>query len=208
MAKVKTRYVCANCGSVSSRWLGRCPQCGEWNTMTEETLQPEAPRKAGSMQRTGAETRPAALTDIAMEDMSRLETGIGELDRVLGGGLVPGALILLSGDPGIGKSTLVLQMAAAVCKKQGTVLYGSGEESQGQIKLRAQRLGIVTPDLFIQADTSLDAVLHEAERRKPCLLIVDSIQTMYCQDASRFLVRAMLTTMSPALLRSPTIMPS
>ena len=102
MAKVKTRYVCANCGSVSSRWLGRCPQCGEWNTMTEHRCKLEAPGKAGSMQRTGTETRPAALTDITMEDMSRLETGIGELDRVLGGGLVPGAQILLSGDPGIG----------------------------------------------------------------------------------------------------------
>ena len=158
MAKIKTRYVCSNCGSVSSRWLGRCPQCGEWNTMVEETVAPEAPKAAQSMARSGPASQAASLADIAMEDMARMETGIGELDRVLGGGIVPGALILLSGDPGIGKSTLVLQLAAAVCDKNGTVLYGSGEESAGQIKMRAQRLGISTPDLIIQADTSLDHI--------------------------------------------------
>ena len=181
MAKIKTRYVCSNCGSVSSRWLGRCPQCGEWNTMVEETVAPEAPKAAQSMARSGPASQAASLADIAMEDMARMETGIGELDRVLGGGIVPGALILLSGDPGIGKSTLVLQLAAAVCDKNGTVLYGSGEESAGQIKMRAQRLGISTPDLIIQADTSLDHILDEAKKRRP-LLVVDSIQTMYSQS--------------------------
>ena len=164
MAKIKTRYVCSNCGSVSSRWLGRCPKCGEWNTMVEETVAPEAPKAAQSMARSGPASQAASLADIAMEDMARMETGIGELDRVLGGGIVPGALILLSGDPGIGKSTLVLQLAAAVCDKNGTVLYGSGEESAGQIKMRAQRLGISTPDLIIQADTSLDHILDEAKK--------------------------------------------
>ena len=182
MAKIKTRYVCSNCGSVSSRWLGRCSQCGEWNTMVEETVAPEAPKAAQSMVRSGPASQAASLADIAMEDMARMETGIGELDRVLGGGIVPGALILLSGDPGIGKSTLVLQLAAAVCDKNGTVLYGSGEESAGQIKMRAQRLGISTPDLIIQADTSLDHILDEAKKRRPALLVVDSIQTMYSQS--------------------------
>ena len=182
MAKIKTRYVCSNCGSVSSRWLGRCPQCGEWNTMVEETVAPEAPKAAQSMARSGPASQAASLADIAMEDMARMETGIGELDRVLGGGIVPGALILLSGDPGIGKSTLVLQLAAAVCDKNGTVLCGSGEESAGQIKMRAQRLGISTPDLIIQADTSLDHILDEAKKRRPALLVVDSIQTMYSQS--------------------------
>ena len=182
MAKIKTRYVCSNCGSVSSRWLGRCPKCGEWNTMVEETVAPEAPKAAQSMARSGPASQAASLADIAMEDMARMETGIGELDRVLGGGIVPGALILLSGDPGIGKSTLVLQLAAAVCDKNGTVLYGSGEESAGQIKMRAQRLGISTPDLIIQADTSLDHILDEAKKRRPALLVVDSIQTMYSQS--------------------------
>lgn len=182
MAKIKTRYVCSNCGSVSSRWLGRCPQCGEWNTMVEETVAPEAPKAAQSMARSGPASQAASLADIAMEDMARMETGISELDRVLGGGIVPGALILLSGDPGIGKSTLVLQLAAAVCAKNGTVLYGSGEESAGQIKMRAQRLGISTPDLIIQADTSLDHILDEAKKRRPALLVVDSIQTMYSQS--------------------------
>ena len=181
MAKKKTRYVCTNCGSVSSRWLGRCPQCGEWNTMVEETVEPEAPKAAQSMARSGPASQAASLADIAMEDMARMETGIGELDRVLGGGIVPGALILLSGDPGIGKSTLVLQLAAAICDKNGSVLYGSSEESAGQIKMRAQRLGISTPDLIIQADTSLDHILDEAKKRRPSLLVVDSIQTMYSQ---------------------------
>ena len=181
MAKTKIRYVCANCGSVSSRWLGRCPQCGEWNTMMEEQAVPEPPKGVGARQGKGA--KPALLQDIAMEQMSRVRTGIGELDRVLGGGIVPGALILLSGDPGIGKSTLVLQIADAVCRHAGAVLYGSGEESAGQIKVRADRLGITASNLIIQADTSLDAVLQEAKRRRPVLLIIDSIQTMYSSDA-------------------------
>ena len=181
MAKTKIRYVCANCGSVSSRWLGRCPQCGEWNTMMEEQAVPEPPTGVGARQGKGA--KPALLQDIAMEQMSRVRTGIGELDRVLGGGIVPGALILLSGDPGIGKSTLVLQIADAVCRHAGAVLYGSGEESAGQIKVRAERLGITASNLIIQADTSLDAVLQEAKRRRPVLLIIDSIQTMYSSDA-------------------------
>lgn len=183
MAKRKTRYVCSNCGSVSSRWLGRCPQCGEWNTMTEEEEVAEAPKGSRSMQRSGEGTKPSSLQDIAMEKMTCIVTGIGELDRVLGGGIVPGALILLSGDPGIGKSTIVLQAAAAVCKTAGTVLYGSGEESAGQIKMRAQRLGIDAANLIIQADTSLDAVLQEARRLRPALLVVDSIQTMYSSEA-------------------------
>ena len=182
MAKAKIRYVCTSCGSVSSRWLGRCPQCGEWNTMAEETVTPEAPKAAQSMARSGPSSQATSLSDIALEDMTRVETGIGELDRVLGGGIVPGALILLSGDPGIGKSTLVLQLAAAVCAKNGAVLYGSGEESAGQIKLRAQRLGIAAPNLVIQADTSLDNILSEAHKRRPALVIVDSIQTMYSQS--------------------------
>lgn len=181
MARTKIRYVCANCGSVSSRWLGRCPQCGEWNTMMEEQAAPEPPKGVGTRQGKGA--KPALLQDIAMEQMSRVRTGIGELDRVLGGGIVPGALILLSGDPGIGKSTLVLQIADAVCRHAGAVLYGSGEESAGQIKVRAERLGITASNLIIQADTSLDAVLQEAKRRRPVLLIIDSIQTMYSSDA-------------------------
>ncbi|WP_301859094.1 DNA repair protein RadA [uncultured Megasphaera sp.] len=182
MAKAKTRYVCRSCGSVSSRWLGRCPQCGEWNTMEEETVQPPAAKAAGSFQRSGESTKAASLSDIAMEQMERIATGIGELDRVLGGGIVPGALMLLSGDPGIGKSTLVLQVAAAVCRRAGSVLYGSGEESAGQIKMRAQRLGIDAANLVVQADTSLDAILQEGHRRRPSLVIVDSIQTMYSGD--------------------------
>ncbi len=181
MAKRKTRYVCSACGGVSAQWLGRCPQCGEYSTLTEEEVRPEEPKRTDAFRRSGA--RPAKLGDIALEAMARIETGIGELDRVLGGGIVPGSLILLSGDPGIGKSTLVLQIADAVCRRSGAVLYGSGEESAGQIKVRAQRLGISAAELVIQADTSLDAVLDEAQRLRPALLIVDSIQTVYCSGA-------------------------
>lgn len=183
MAKRKTRYVCSNCGSISSRWLGRCPQCGEWNTMAEEEEIAEAPKGSRSIQRCGESVKPSSLPDIAMEKMARIVTGIGELDRVLGGGIVPGALILLSGDPGIGKSTIVLQAAAAVCQTTGPVLYGSGEESAGQIKMRAQRLGIDAANLLIQADTSLDAILQEARRLRPALVVIDSIQTMYSSEA-------------------------
>lgn len=151
--------------------------------MTEEEEVAEALKGSRSMLRSGEGTKPSSLQDIAMEKMTRIVTGIGELDRVLGGGIVPGALILLSGDPGIGKSTIVLQAAAAVCKTAGTVLYGSGEESAGQIKMRAQRLGIDAANLIIQADTSLDAVLQEARHLRPALLVVDSIQTMYSSEA-------------------------
>ena len=181
MAKIKTRFVCNNCGSVSTRWLGRCPQCGEWNTLVEEQTVPQAPKGVASSVRSEG-TEPELLKSVRMESMSRLQTGIDELDTVLGGGIVPGALILLSGDPGIGKSTLVLQTAAAVSREAGTVLYASGEESAGQIKMRADRLNIKVDDLFVQADTYLDSVLKEAKSRNVGLLIVDSIQTMYTSD--------------------------
>lgn len=181
MAKVRTRFVCSECGSVSTRWLGRCPHCGEWNTLAEETEKAAVPAAAASSVRQN-DTKLAPLGEIKLETVTRLTTGIGELDTVLGGGIVPGALILLSGDPGIGKSTLVLQTAAAVSNAAGPVLYASGEESAGQIKLRAERLGIDPQGLFVQADTYLDSVLKAAETEKAELLIVDSIQTMYTGD--------------------------
>jgi DNA repair protein RadA/Sms len=162
--------------------MGKCPQCGEWNTMQEEQIVPESSRAGSSRRQAAGKVKPASLRDIAMDVMTRKETGIAELDRVLGGGIVPGALILLSGDPGIGKSTLVLQIAAAVCRSHGTVLYGSGEESAGQIKLRARRLAIDEAGLMLMAETSLDSILLEAEQLKPQLLIVDSIQTMYSSE--------------------------
>jgi DNA repair protein RadA/Sms len=167
---------------VTSRWMGKCPQCGEWNTMQEEQIIPETSHSETMRRHADGTVKPESLRDIAMETMTRKETGIGELDRVLGGGIVPGALILLSGDPGIGKSTLVLQIAAAVCRGHGTVLYGSGEESAGQIKMRAQRLGIDEEGLMLMAETSIQDILAEAERMKPDLLVVDSIQTMYNRE--------------------------
>ncbi|WP_101912707.1 DNA repair protein RadA [Megasphaera vaginalis (ex Bordigoni et al. 2020)] len=179
MAKSKKRYVCEQCGSVFCSWFGRCPHCGEWNAIREETIVQDGPKKAAAVKRDGDSVRPALLNEIAMEKMRRLTTGIAEVDRVLGGGIVPGALMLLSGDPGIGKSTLVLQLSVAVSRHQGSVLYASGEESAGQIKLRADRLRLAADGLWIQADTFLDAILSEAEKKHPGLLIIDSIQTMY-----------------------------
>ena len=137
MAKSKTQYVCKACGSISSRWLGKCPQCGAWNTLIEQTVTPAATSTNRRRKRQGEAAAPTVLSAIAMEATSRLETHIGELDRVLGGGLVRGSIVLLSGDPGIGKSTLVLQLAAAIGKQGYAVLYGSGEESAAQIKMRA-----------------------------------------------------------------------
>ena len=135
MAKIKTRFVCNNCGSVSTRWLGRCPQCGEWNTLVEEQTVPQTPKGVASSVRSEG-TEPELLKSVRMESMSRLQTGIDELDTVLGGGIVPGALILLSGDPGIGKSTLVLQTAAAVSREAGTVLSDTSRKMTGSMPLK------------------------------------------------------------------------
>ncbi|WP_288772191.1 DNA repair protein RadA [uncultured Megasphaera sp.] len=183
MAKSKTQYVCKACGSISSRWLGKCPQCGAWNTLIEQTVTPAATSTNRRRKRQGEAAAPTVLSAIAMEATSRLETHIGELDRVLGGGLVRGSIVLLSGDPGIGKSTLVLQLAAAIGKQGYAVLYGSGEESAAQIKMRAQRLGITGTEIIVQAETSLENILREAGTRRPALVIIDSIQTMFCGES-------------------------
>jgi len=182
MAKVKTKFFCNNCGSESSRWMGRCPQCGEWNTLVEEIVKEDNKKVAAyvPVDKTGA--KPVPLTEIEMASLQRLATSYGEMDRVLGGGIVPGSLILLGGDPGIGKSTLLLQISHKIAENAGGVLYASGEESQMQLKLRAERLGINSSELSVMAITDLDAILEEAVTRKPQLLVIDSIQTMYTGD--------------------------
>lgn len=182
MAKKKTVFVCNNCGYETARWLGKCPSCQEWNTFAEEVvIEPgKGSASRGSIGKNAAKV--TALQDISVEDLPRIETGYEEVDRVLGGGIVPGALVLLGGDPGIGKSTLLMQVAAHVASTEGEVLYASGEESQMQLKLRADRLEVKTKGLHIMADTNVDSIIVEGETEKYKLLIVDSIQTMYSPE--------------------------
>jgi len=173
--KLKTFYTCQKCGLQSPKWLGRCPDCMEWNTLVEETAPPRA-GKGGSGK--GQISVPVLLRDVAAAEEDRIRCGIRELDRVLGGGVVPGSFILIGGDPGIGKSTLLLQGAARLADS-GEALYVTAEESARQIKLRAERLGISADRLLVLAETSLEAILERVEERKPAFLVVDSIQTIF-----------------------------
>ena len=179
MSKEKVVYVCDNCGYRTIKWLGKCPACGEWNTLKENNVAPKTAvaEKNLARQRKNGENKALALNTIADLSEERKDSGISELNRVLGGGLVLGELILLSGDPGIGKSTLALQMAAEIAKKE-TVMYISGEESAGQIKMRATRLGL-NSNLYILAQNDLSKAEEELKVIKPALVIVDSIQTVY-----------------------------
>lgn len=186
MAKGKTVFFCNECGHESAKWFGKCQACGRWNTAVEETVAPASStkHKSASLYRPigGESAKPVALSAIEMEEAKRIPTGYGEVDRVLGGGIVPGALILLGGDPGIGKSTLLLQVSGQIADGAGTVLYASGEESQSQLKLRADRLGINTDQLLVLGETNLMTILETAKTQKPTLLVVDSIQTMYMEQ--------------------------
>ncbi len=185
MAKRPTTvFVCQECGAQSPKWLGRCVECGAWSSLVEEHA--ERPGVAGPAAGTGhryAVNRPSSTaqlySDIAIEQHARMSTGIGEFDRVLGGGVVPGSLVLLGGEPGIGKSTLLLQAAANMARTIGPVLYSSGEESEHQIKARGERLGVIDAPLYLLAETCLERILEEIARLKPSLVIVDSIQTVY-----------------------------
>ncbi len=183
MAKRPTTvFVCQECGSQSPKWLGRCADCGAWNSLVEERTQPEAVGGAAGPHRYAmAGTIGAAqlYADIEIEHHKRLTTGIDEFDRVLGGGVVPGSLILLGGEPGIGKSTLLLQAAANMANSVGPVLYSSGEESEHQIKSRGERLNVGKAPLYLLAETCLERILEEIARIKPALVIVDSVQTIF-----------------------------
>ena len=174
-------FVCQECGAQSPKWLGRCADCGAWNSLVEERVAEPATAPAGN--RYGSLVPGGAgaqlYADVAYDTAARLSTGIGELDRVLGGGVVPGSLVLLGGEPGIGKSTLLLQAASNVARDTGPVLYSSGEESEHQIKSRGERLGVGRAPLYLLAETCLERVLEELIRLKPALLIVDSIQTIF-----------------------------
>src|SRR5438128_1894510 len=177
----KTVFVCEQCGSESPKWLGRCPDCGEWNSFAEERAQENggAPPSSHRYALAGAGGAATLYADVRVEQHARLTTGIDEFDRVLGGGIVPGSLVLLGGEPGIGKSTLLLQAAANIARSVGPVLYSSGEESEHQIKSRGERLSVGQSPLYLLAETCLERILEEIARIKPALVIVDSVQTVF-----------------------------
>ena len=177
MAKAKTVFYCTSCGNETPKWQGRCPACGAWNTIVEqENLTPKSLSKGSSRHISPFRAVKAIpLTEVETEQEIRFSTGMGELNRVLGGGAVKGSLVLIGGAPGIGKSTLMLQICQSLCAFS-KVLYVSGEESVSQLKLRAQRLGVQSQQLFVLSETSLGEVLQSVEQEQPDILIVDSIQ--------------------------------
>ena len=178
MKKPDTIYVCQSCGHQSRKWLGKCSECGEWNSLVEERAQPV--RKGGARSSfVLREVTAVPFTEIEPQDDARVSSGLTEFDRVLGGGIVPGTLVLIGGDPGIGKSTLLLQVADRLSHAETTVLYVSGEESERQIKLRGERLGIEAKNVFLLPETNLENIFHEIDRLKPGAIIVDSIQTVF-----------------------------
>ncbi len=178
MAKEKTIYTCQSCGNTAYKWLGRCPDCGAWNSYLEERVIEDKRRKPSSSASRPL-ARPEPLTGLDMREEERLSTGLIELDRVLGGGMVPGSAVLIAGDPGIGKSTLLLQAMARCASAGQKVLYVTGEESPRQIRLRGERLGSVDKNLFVYAETSVEAVLDAIEKLRPGVVVVDSVQTLY-----------------------------
>ena len=179
--KQKTIYLCSDCGYESPKWYGKCPSCGAWNTLSEYKVKPETATRGVLTTPERGQNKPVLLTEIDSATESRFQSGIGELDRVLGGGAVHGSFVLVGGEPGIGKSTLLLQMCQEMCRT-AKVLYVSGEESLRQIKLRASRLGIRSAQLFVLAETDMDEIVHETDLLEPDILIIDSIQTVYRRD--------------------------
>ena len=176
----KTFFFCQNCGYESVKWMGQCPGCQQWNTFVEESVTEASSGKKQQRSR----KQPVSLAEIQTEKEERTATGIGELDRVLGGGIVGGSLVLVGGDPGIGKSTLLLQVCRLLSLAGKKVLYISGEESLRQIKLRAQRLGSFNDNLLLLCETNLTDIREEAQKQKPEIMVIDSIQTMYNEDVS------------------------
>lgn len=178
MAKVKTQFVCQNCGYISPRYLGRCPNCNEWNTLVEETITPKPSSASNTLRRTGIhDNQPEPIDQVKFQSENRFKTKMEELNRVLGGGVVTGSLILIGGDPGIGKSTLMLQLSGEL-SQSGKILYVSGEESASQIKMRANRLGVSGGQLYVYPETDMDVIKSTISEMKPDAVVIDSVQTM------------------------------
>src|SRR5919107_617356 len=187
MAKARTEYVCRECGAKSVRWAGRCPECQAWNTRDERVVRAATSSGGGSASRTRltapmTATRPLRLAEIDVTDFDRVPVGIEEFGRVLGGGIVRGSLVLIGGDPGVGKSTLLAQVCDEVAKLNGPALYISGEESLAQIGLRARRLGLGDKNLLFASETDLGAVIETIENARPTMVVVDSIQSVHSAD--------------------------
>ncbi|HET6449962.1 MAG TPA: AAA family ATPase, partial [Spirochaetia bacterium] len=186
MAKSKTVFECSTCSHQEPRWLGRCPECGTWNGFTEV---PALDGAAGSPSGSGGEPAPrkaaraVPLASVETRDGMRIDTGLSEVNRVLGGGLIRGSSVLVGGEPGIGKSTLMLQLAARL-PGPARSLYISGEESPGQLRMRADRLGVASPRIEVLAETELTAIMQVVEQVKPVLIIVDSLQTLYTREVN------------------------
>lgn len=178
MTKTHTQFICQNCGSAQPKWMGRCPDCGEWNTLVETAVE----RRKAPARPLVPTSEPQPLPAISADGFRRIPVPLVELNRVLGGGIVPGSAILIGGDPGIGKSTLLLQLSALICGQEGAVLYISGEESARQIKMRAERLGITAENLYVLAESQLGQILAHIERMGPKMAVVDSIQSVYSEE--------------------------
>ncbi|MYV05571.1 DNA repair protein RadA [Furfurilactobacillus milii] len=181
MAKTKTQFVCQNCGYNSPRYLGRCPNCGEWNTLVEEKIADEVPNRKSRVSLGGETAKAELIKDVSLEEVPRVKTSLKEFNRVLGGGVVPGSLVLIGGDPGIGKSTLLTQVSGQLGSK-GRVLYVSGEESATQIKMRADRLGVGGDDFYLYPETDMSNIREQITTLNPEFVIIDSVQTMQEPD--------------------------
>ncbi|QTN01297.1 DNA repair protein RadA [Sediminibacillus dalangtanensis] len=183
MAKRKTKYVCQECGYETPKWMGKCPSCHNWNTFVEEMEASSSTRHTFQVQ-SGTKSKPEKITAIQSEEEPRVTTKMPEFNRVLGGGIVPGSLVLIGGDPGIGKSTLLLQVSSQLARKQMNVLYISGEESARQTKLRADRLGVTSDNLYVLAETNLLDISNQIEQLNPSFVVIDSIQTIYREEVT------------------------
>jgi DNA repair protein RadA/Sms len=179
MGKARTQFVCQQCGSTSPKWMGRCPDCGEWNTMVETIVES---KERSPLSYAVPRSKPLRLSEVTTDGLERVPLPMPEFSHVLGGGIVPGSMVLIGGDPGIGKSTLLLQVSALMAEALGKVLYVSGEESVHQMKMRAQRLGIVTDQLYLLTETNLNLILEHIQELGPKAVIVDSIQTVYLDE--------------------------
>ncbi|HEX2623001.1 MAG TPA: AAA family ATPase, partial [Phototrophicaceae bacterium] len=184
MAKTRVKYVCSNCNNESLKYMGRCPRCGEFNTYQEVVEEVQKPSVAKQNRQPTGTTRsqPQRLAEVSHEMEERYLVPVEEFNRVLGGGLVPGSILLISGEPGVGKSTLTLQLMAIMSQTIGTVLYVSGEESARQIKMRADRLNLQAHDLYLLTETNLGTIFEHVQRLNPRILIIDSIQTVYSDE--------------------------
>lgn len=182
-SKIKTVFMCQNCGYESAKWLGKCPGCNKWNTFVEEKQATGNSSSSATRQLTGFSSGTFALNDISVKSFVRVKTNISEFDNMIGGGIVPGSLTLLGGAPGIGKSTLMLQISSALAKS-GTVLYISGEESLSQIKSRAERLKVNKDGIFLASETNLENIVDAINKIQPSFLVIDSIQTTYHPELS------------------------